>query len=102
MNEKKSLFAILVANLTVNLLALAARGGETLLLAHKIGHSDRLVPALLSGLVAALLARLIPALLLGHALAHLLRLVPALLPRLVPAVALTVADLFVDGGALLL
>ena len=102
MNEKKSLFAILVANLTVNLLALAARGGETLLLAHKIGHSDRLVPALLSGLVAALLAWLVPALLLGHALAHLLRLVPALLPRLVPAVALAIADLLIDGGALLL
>ena len=75
---------MLMADLTVNLLALPPGGGEALLLVHHISHRDRLVPALL----------------LGHALAHLLRLVPALLPRLVPAVALTVADLFVDGGAL--
>ena len=91
-----------MTDLAVNLLALAPGGGEALLLAHKVGDRDRLVPALLSRLVPALLARLVPALLLGHTVAHLARLVPALLPRFVPALAEGIADLLGDGGALLL
>ena len=91
-----------MADLAVNRLALATGGGEALLLGHKVGDSDRLVPALLSRLVPALLAGLVPALLLWHTVAHLSRLVPALLPWLVPALAVGIADLLGDGGALLL
>ena len=91
-----------MANLAVNLLALAPRGGEALLLCHNIRHSDWLFPALLPWLVPALLARLVPALLLGHAVTHLSRLVPALLTWLVPALAVCIAHLLGDGGALLL
>ena len=91
-----------MADLAVNLLALAPSGGETLLLRHHIRHSDRLVPALLTRLVTALLTRLVPALLLGDTLANLSRLVPALFPWLVPALAVGIADLLGDGGALLL
>ena len=75
-----------MADLPVNLLALPPGGGEALLLVHHISHRDRLVPALL----------------LGHALAHLSRLIPALLPRLVPTLAVGIADLLRDCGALLL
>ena len=91
-----------MADLAVNLLALAPSGGETLRLRHHIRHSDRLVPALLTRLVPTCLTGLVPALLLGDALAHLSRLVPALFPWLVPALAVRIAHLLGDGGALLL
>ena len=77
---------MLMADLTVNLLALPPGGGEALLLVHHISHCDRLVPALL----------------LGHSAAHLLGLGPALLPWLVPALAVGIANLLRDGGALFL
>ena len=67
-----------MADLTVNLLALATGRGEALLLADHIRDGEGLVPALLP------------------------RLVPALLTGLVPALALRIADLLGDSGALLL
>ncbi len=91
-----------MADLVLNMLALTPRGGETLLLHLHLSESDRLVPALLPRLLAALRHRLVPALLLRHAFARLHRLVPALLPRLVPALPELVALLHEDGGALLL
>ena len=91
-----------MADLTVNLLALATGRGEALLLADDIRDGEGLVPALLPRLVLALLTGLVPALLLGHGAADLLGLVPTLLTGLVPALALRIADLLGDSGALLL
>lgn len=101
--EVTTIIVILVADLVLDLLALLLVDREALLLDDHVGDGEGHVEALLPRLLVALLHRLVMALLLGDGLALLARHFEALPGiTLVPAVALLVADVLGEAGALLL